>query len=87
VEALAELDGRAAVTWLLRLVNDPCPAIRQVVAEALAVRDDPRKVAALRRLTDHADIEVGDAAGIAPASLRGPRRAVGGSRAPATKED
>ncbi len=51
-EALAELDGRAAVTWLLRLVDDPCPAIRQVVAEALAVRDDPRKIAALRRLTD-----------------------------------
>jgi hypothetical protein len=43
-EALAELDGRAAVTWLLRLVDDPCPAIRQVVAEALAVRDDPRKI-------------------------------------------
>ena len=43
-EALAELDGRAAVTWLLRLVDDPCPAIRQVVAEALADRDDPRKI-------------------------------------------
>ncbi len=42
-EALTELDGRAAVTWLLRLVDDPCPAIRQVVAEALAVRDDPCK--------------------------------------------
>ncbi len=70
-EALAELDGRAAVTWLLRLVDDPCPAIRQVVADALAVRDDPRKVAALRRLSDHADIEVGDAARIAlPASRR-----------------
>jgi len=67
-KALAELDGRAAVTWLLRLVYDPCPAIRQVVAEALAVRDDPRKVAALRRLTDYADIEVGDAARIAPAA-------------------
>jgi HEAT repeat protein len=57
-EALAELDGRAAVTWLLRLVDDPCPAIRQVVAEALAARDDPRKIAALRRLTDPADIEL-----------------------------
>ena len=43
VEALAELDGRAAVTWLLRLVDDPCPAIRRVVGEALADRDDPRK--------------------------------------------
>ena len=70
-EALAELDGRAAVTWLLRLVDDPCPAIRQVVAEALAVRDDPRKVAALRRLTDDADIEVGNAARVA---LRASRR-------------
>ncbi len=69
-EALAELDGRAAVTWLLRLVDDPCPAIRQVVAEALAVRDDPRKIAALRRLTDHADIEVGDAAGVALRAYR-----------------
>ena len=64
-EALAELDGRAAVTWLLRLVDDPCPAIRQVVADALAVRDDPRKVAALRRLLTDADTEVGDAARIA----------------------
>ena len=70
-EALAELDGRAAVTWLLRLVDDPCPAIRQVVAEALAVRDDPRKVATLRRLTDDADTEVGDAARVA---LRASRR-------------
>ncbi len=64
-EALAELGGRAAVTWLLRLVDDPCPAIRQVVAEALAVRDDPRKVAALRRLTNDADTSVGEAARIA----------------------
>lgn len=64
-EALAELDGRAAVTWLLRLVDDPCPAIRQVVAEALAVRDDPRKVAALRRLTGDPDMDVGDAARVA----------------------
>ncbi len=70
-EALAELDGRAAVTWLLRLVDDPCPAIRQVVGDALAVRDDPRKVAALRRLTDDADTEVGDAARVA---LRASRR-------------
>ncbi len=46
------------MTWLLRLVDDPCPTIRQVVAEALAARDDPRKIAALRRLTDPADIEV-----------------------------
>ncbi len=61
-EALAELDGRAAVTWLLRLVDDPCPAIRQVVGDALAVRDDPRKVAALRRLSTDADTEVGEAA-------------------------
>ena len=59
-EALAELDGRAAVTWLLRLVDDPSPAIRQVVAEALAARDDPRKIAALRRLTNHADLEVSE---------------------------
>ena len=44
-EALAELDGRAAVTWLLRLVEDPCPAIRRVVAHALAVREDPRGLA------------------------------------------
>ena len=44
-EALAELDGRAAVTWLLRLVEDPCPAIRRVVAHALAVREDPRRLA------------------------------------------
>jgi hypothetical protein len=64
-EALAELDGRAAVTWLLRLVDDPCPAIRQVVADALAVRDDPRKVAALRRLSTDADTEVGETARIA----------------------
>ena len=62
VEALAELDGRAAVTWLLRLVDDPCPAIRQVVVETLAVRDDSRKVAALRRLTTDADAKVGEAA-------------------------
>jgi len=64
-KALAELDGRAAVTWLLRLVDDPCPAIRQVVADALAVRDDPRKVAALRRLSTDADTEVGETARIA----------------------
>jgi len=62
VEALGELDGRASVTWLLRLVDDPCPAIRQVVAEALAIRDDSRKLAALRRLTTDADTEVGEAA-------------------------
>ncbi len=61
-EALAELDGRAAVTWLLRLVDDPSPAVRQIVAEALAVRDDPRKVAALQRLATDADTEVGEAA-------------------------
>ena len=60
--ALADLDGRAAVTWLLRLVDDSCPAIRRMVADALAVRDDPRKVAALRRLTNDADTEVGKAA-------------------------
>ncbi len=42
-EALTELDGRAATTWLLRQVDDPCPAIRRVVAEALAVRDDPAR--------------------------------------------
>jgi hypothetical protein len=64
-EALAELDGRAAVTWLLRLVDDPCPAIRQVVGDALAVRDDPRKVAALRRLSTDADTKVGETARIA----------------------
>jgi len=64
-EALAELDGRAAVTWLLRLVDDPCPAIRQVVADALAVRDDPRKVAALWRLSTDADTKVGETARIA----------------------
>ena len=64
-EALAGLDGRAAVTWLLRLVDDPCPAIRRVVAEALADRDDPRKVAALRRLSTDADAEVGGIARIA----------------------
>jgi HEAT repeat protein len=64
-EALAELDGRAAVTWLLRLVDDPCPAIRQVVGDALAVRDDPRKIAALRRLSTDADTEVGETARIA----------------------
>ncbi len=54
-EALAELDGRAAVTWLLRLVDDSCLAIRPVVGDALAARDDPRKVAALRRLSTDAD--------------------------------
>jgi len=64
-EALAELDGGAAVTWLLLLVDDPCPAIRQVVADALAVRDDPRKVAALRRLSTDADTKVGETARIA----------------------
>ena len=64
-EALAELDGRAAVTWLLRLVDDPCSAIRQVVAEALADRDDPRKVVALRRLSIDADTEVCETARIA----------------------
>lgn len=64
-EALTELDGRASVTWLLRLVDDPCPAIRQMVTEALADRDDPRKVAALRRPTDDVDTEVGEAARIA----------------------
>jgi HEAT repeat protein len=64
-EALAELDGRAAVAWLLRLVDDPCPAIRQVVADALAVRNDPRKVAALRRLSTDADTRVGETARIA----------------------
>ena len=64
-EALAQSGVRAAVTWLLRLVDDPCPAIRQVVAEALAVRDDPRKVAALQRLTTDADTGVGEAARIA----------------------
>jgi hypothetical protein len=64
-EALAELDGRAAVTWLLRLVDDPCPAIRQVVGDALAVRDDPRKVAALRHSSTDADTEVGETARIA----------------------
>ena len=53
------------MTWLLRLLDDPCPGIRQVVAEALADRDDPRKGAALRRLTDHAGIEAGDTARIA----------------------
>ncbi len=61
-EALAELDGRAAVTWLLRLVDDPSPAIRQVVAHALVVRDDPRKVAALRRLSTDTDTEVSETA-------------------------
>ena len=65
VEALAGLDGRAAVTWPLRLVDDPCPAVRQVVADALAVRDDPRKVAALRRLSTDADTKVGETARIA----------------------
>ncbi len=64
-EVLAELDGRAAMTWLLRLVDDPCPAIRRVVAEALADRDDPRKVAALRRLSTDADTKVGETARIA----------------------
>ena len=61
-EALAGLDGRAAVTWLLRLVDDPCPAIRRVAAEALSDRDDLRKMAALQRLTTDADPEVGEAA-------------------------
>ena len=42
-EALAGLDGRAAATWLSRLVDDPCPAIRQAVAEGLADRDDPAR--------------------------------------------
>ena len=69
-EALAEMGGRAAVTWLLRLVDDPCPAIRQVVAEALGVRDDPRRVAALKRLTDDADTDVGDAARVALRACR-----------------
>jgi HEAT repeat protein len=61
-EALAELDGRGAVTWLLRLVDDPCPEIRKVVADALAVRDDPRKVAALRRLSTDVDSDVRETA-------------------------
>ena len=69
-EALAELDGRAAATWLLRLVDNPCPAIRQVVADALAVRDDPRKVAALRRLSTDADTNVVETANIALLACR-----------------
>ncbi len=46
--ALAELDGRAAAKWLLRLANDPSPAVRSLAADALAARKHPRTAAAGR---------------------------------------
>lgn len=61
-EALADMEGSVATTWLLRLVGDPHPAIRRVVAEALGERDDVRGRAALAILQQDSEPCVAQAA-------------------------
>ena len=71
-QALAELGGTAATTWLLRLAGDPSPRVRRAVAAGLAATDDPRRDAALRRLADDPDPHVAEAAA---AAIAAPSRA------------